>query len=1316
MAVLLLTAAASALTAGASAFVQIAAAAAATAVGSFIDNRLFGPSMGNTTQEGPRLDSLQVQASTGGAAIPEIAGRVRIAGQIIWATKFKEVATTTTQRSGGGKGGGGGGGSVTSTTYSYFANFAVGLCEGPIDRIGRIWADGKPLSLAGITMRVYRGTTSQSPDPLIEGVEGSNNAPAYRGTAYVVFDNLALEKFGNRLPQLTFEVFRRVSSTSGDSLETIVRAVTMIPGAGERAYDTKVQKRDLGGGSTTPENDSAGRSTSDWSVALDDLKASLPNVDTVFLVVGWFGDDLRCGSCTIRPKVEVANKVTTPDAWMVHGLARSGALVMSLSSGKPAYGGTPSDDTVVRAIRDLKARGYAVVFYPFVFMDVPAGNALPNPYGGTGQPVYPWRGRITCHPAAGQSGTVDKTATAGTQVAAFFGACLASHVTVSVNASTDAVTTSYSGPAEWGLRRFILHYAKLCAAVNAIDAGTIDAFLIGSELRALCLVRDSATNFPAVVRLRTLAADVKGILGGGVKVSYAADWSDYNGYRPADGSNDVFFHLDPLWADSNIDFVGIDWYAPLADWRDGTGHLDRIAGAPSIYDRVYLQSNIEGGEFFSWFYASDTARNNQTRTTITDGAYGKPWVFRSKDLRNWWLNRHYDRPGGVENGSPTAWLAQMKPIWFCELGVPSADKGANQPNVFYDPKSSESFLPYFSKGTRDDLIQRRALEAVLSYWAPSGANNPTSGVYSGRMIEAFGIWTWDARPYPAWPGRADLWSDGDLYPLGHWLNGKVGLADLAALVAERCRRVGFTAYDVSALVGVVTGYLRDRPMSPRAEIEALASAYSFDAVETDGVIRFVPRGRSSVATLTLPELAVPDQGEEITLTRGQETELPNEVAVGFTDAVDEYKSGAVSATRLAGYSERKSDLRLALVMDQVQAQSIADRALVEAWVARETAQLALPPSRIALDPGDVIDLVINGRARSFRLTRVLDKGAREAEAVRAEAAIYAPPLNGIAPPTLTPPPIYGAAVLRLMDLPLLRDTDDGFSPYAAASASPWGGVVVMDSATGSDFVLDTTLAVRATLGETIQPLSAGPTEYWDEGSVLEVKLYAGELASATPDTILSGGINSLALGTPDGDWEIVQFADAVLTGSQTYRLTKLLRGRLGTEHAIRSPLALGAPVVLLNEAVAKIDGKPAERLAARFYRWGPQALDIADPAWQQMTFATKAVGRMPWSPVQIAGARNGGGDLAITWVRRTRFGGVWADGVDVPLNEESERYEVDVMNGANVVRTIAATTPTASYSAAQQVADFGSAQSSISVRVYQLSASVGRGWPGAAII
>src|SRR5205823_6909516 len=140
---------------------------------------------------------------------------------------------------------------------------------------------------------VYRGTPDQLPDPLIEGIEGTDNAPAYRSTAYVVFENFAIEKFGNRIPQLNFEVFRRVSASNGSGVEDLVKAVTLIPGAGEFVYDTVIETRDLGGGATVPENDHAGQDTADWTVALDDLEASLPNVETVLFVVGWFGDDLR---------------------------------------------------------------------------------------------------------------------------------------------------------------------------------------------------------------------------------------------------------------------------------------------------------------------------------------------------------------------------------------------------------------------------------------------------------------------------------------------------------------------------------------------------------------------------------------------------------------------------------------------------------------------------------------------------------------------------------------------------------------------------------------------------------------------------------------------------------------------------------------------------------------------------------------------------------------------------------------------------------------------------------------------------------------
>jgi hypothetical protein len=125
--------------------------------------------------------------------------------------------------------------------------FAVAIAEGPIGGIGRIWADGKPLP--GAVIRVHRGTESQQPDPHIEGLDGVGNAPAYRGTAYVVFERFrgpAAERFGNRLPQLSFEVFR--PSEEPDSAEQLVRAVNIVPSAGEIVYATEPITRRLAEG------------------------------------------------------------------------------------------------------------------------------------------------------------------------------------------------------------------------------------------------------------------------------------------------------------------------------------------------------------------------------------------------------------------------------------------------------------------------------------------------------------------------------------------------------------------------------------------------------------------------------------------------------------------------------------------------------------------------------------------------------------------------------------------------------------------------------------------------------------------------------------------------------------------------------------------------------------------------------------------------------------------------------------------------------------------------------------------------------------
>lgn len=257
--------------------------------GNAIDRALFS-NRGQVSRDGPRLADLEVMASTAGAPIPRAYGRARLSGQVIWATNLEEAVNTSSQPASGGKGIGGGPPVATNTTtYSYFANLAVGLCEGPIGAVLRIWADGKPLDVSGLTIRIYVGDEDQTPDPLIVAKEG--DAPAYRGLAYVVFERLPLANFGNRIPQMSFEVVRPIGR-----LEQIVRAVTLIPGTTEFGYEPETIVQTLGPGQSAPENRHVAYAQSDVVAALDELQAVAPNIERVAIVVAWFGSDLAATS------------------------------------------------------------------------------------------------------------------------------------------------------------------------------------------------------------------------------------------------------------------------------------------------------------------------------------------------------------------------------------------------------------------------------------------------------------------------------------------------------------------------------------------------------------------------------------------------------------------------------------------------------------------------------------------------------------------------------------------------------------------------------------------------------------------------------------------------------------------------------------------------------------------------------------------------------------------------------------------------------------------------------------------------------------
>jgi hypothetical protein len=1223
---------------------------------------------------------------------------MRIGGNIIWATDFREETKTTTQ--GGGKGGGGG--KVKTTEYLYYASFAVALCEGPITGIGRVWADGKAMDMTGVTWRWYPGNEAQTADPFIAAKMGAANTPAYRGTAYVVFEDLALATFGNRLPQLSFEVFRPLADP--DTAEGLVKAVTMIPASGEFTYATDAIRKGSGG-ATVAENLNALPDQPDIVVALDRLQAMAPAVESVSLVVAWFGDDLRAGSCKVRPGVEVSAKSTTPASWLVNGVSRASAhLVSRDAEDRPVYGGTPADFAVVQAIQEMKARGLRVTFYPFILMDVPPGNTLPNPYSDnaaeTGQPAFPWRGRITCSPAAGFAGTVDKTAAAAAQVASLFGS--ATPASFSISGQSVSWTDT---PGDWGLRRIILHYAHLCAV-----AGGVDAFLIGTEMRGLTTIRSSASSYPAVQAYRDLLVDVRSILGAGTKIGYAADWSEYFGHQPSDGSGDMFFHLDPLWADPEIDFVGIDNYMPLSDWRDGFEHADAAEGWPAIYDRTYLQGNIAGGEGFDWFYASAADRTAQVRTPITDGAASKPWVFRYKDLRAWWSNPHYDRPGGFENASPTAWTPQSKPIWFTELGCPAIDRGTNQPNVFFDPKSSESFTPHFSRGWRDDTIQRAYLAATYLWWGDA-ANNPVSSVYGGRMVHVpeCAAWTWDARPYPFFPELTGIWTDGPNWRLGHWLTGRLGAVSLAALVRHLCLRAGLdeALIEVSGLSGAVEGYVIGALESPRASISTLARHFGFDAVETEGVIRFVMRGRASSLTLAVDDLASSREGDALELTRGQETELPQALKWQVARADEDYDAALVEARRITVDTTRIASESFPMAIPPEEAERRCRRALMEAWIGRESAAFRLPPSRLALDPADVIRLAHDGREVEFRLVSVADAEARGIEAVRQDRAAYDLPPGDPRPASLASPVVFGTPVVVMLDLPQISEDQRAHLPLIAAHASPWPGeIAVFRSASTDGFNLLTTFGSRARIGTLAFDFFPGPTSRFDLGNQLVVDLLSGTLESVT-DVALFGGANALAVETAAGVWEIVQAGQAELIAAGRYRLTRLLRGQRGTEHAMGNPTPAGARVVVLDTTLAPLPIAEADLGLPWNWRVGPAARAVSDASYAALGFTSAGRGLVPFAPVHVEqpwrSARSPG-DLTIRWTRRSR----------ALLAEDLESYDVQILDGAVVKRTLASATTSVLYTAAQQTADWGAPfgpGQSLAICIYQLSNRLGRGDP-----
>jgi Putative phage tail protein len=517
-----------------------------------------------------------------------------------------------------------------------------------------------------------------------------------------------------------------------------------------------------------------------------------------------------------------------------------------------------------------------------------------------------------------------------------------------------------------------------------------------------------------------------------------------------------------------------------------------------------------------------------------------------------------------------------------------------------------------------------------------------------------------------------------------------------------CAR-GVDDADVSALSGAVSGYVADSPATMRAALEPLMAAFAFDAAERDGRIVFFHSDAAEPLALNADALSADSVGD-LFAQRGDAAEAPVEARVRFLDAGRDYALGGVSARRLDWAEGGVETLEAPLVLEADTAEQLAQRLLAARRAGAETLRLGVGPAHAALESGDAVCF----GGQTFEIGRIEDAETRTLELRRIEtrpsallhlAEASAPSLPGTAP----------KPALALLYLPPQPGAEDEERPLAAVFAAPWLGLHQI-YAGGDDASLTRrgAAAQPAVMGELLWALWPGPVGRMDEGNRVRIKLYGGVLASVTKDVLLNGA-NAFAVESADGEWEILQAMNAVLTAPNEYELSGFLRGQQGSEHAMRAPAPVGARIVKLDARLARVD------IAA--HEWSA-ALRVAAPPARSFESSTRAAradfaplhaAQRPWAPAHLRARRLSSGDVAISWIRRARIGGDhWGSG-EPPIGAPAERYRLDILDGGVIKRSAETDSPNFAYSAADQAVDFGSPPSSLSLRVAQLD---GLGAPG----
>ena len=560
--------------------------------------------------------------------------------------------------------------------------------------------------------------------------------------------------------------------------------------------------------------------------------------------------------------------------------------------------------------------------------------------------------------------------------------------------------------------------------------------------------------------------------------------------------------------------------------------------------------------------------------------------------------------------------------------------------------------------------------------------------------------------------------------------------DQCVLEIIKDSKIDLSKVDVTELSSdIVYGFCIPNSSAIRACLEQLATAYNFQMVESDYKLKFRKNGSNSVKTIKVTELSAVNYSPDIkfetdiTTESKMELELPQMVNVTYADIDRDYQNNTQESKYENVETNEIQNIELPMVFNADQAKQIADRLLYQQWINRYTYTFSTNYDYIELEPCDVINVVSNTENFTMKLIKK-EKGGGIIKwtAVAEDSAVFTQINSGSTGGDISQQiPVISTSKLFWLDLPILQNSDDNPGVYVASnrqnSSLSWTGstVFVSDQSNGN-YVEQASFFNEVTSGTSLTKLDDFTVAYdpiqntynniGDYLNSVTIKMFRGTLSSITDDQ-LDQGYNLCCIGN-----EVLQFKNATLIGTDTYKLDTFYRGRFGTEQFIGTH-QVGDQFVILNSSsktIQRILKDQSQLNIARYFKNVSFKDTLLNTQYTQ--FINTGVGLKPYSVNNIQAIRTTSGDLNVKFNKRVRGFAPMVDYKDV-YDPDGDYYQIDIYSDntfTTIKRTLSVNATTFVYSSTDQTADFGSTQSTIYMIIYKTNKIIGRGYGAKAIL